>query len=354
MRDLHKIGGLPVLLELLDSPHPSLRWRAAEVVATCVANNPPVQQWFLEGGVLPRLLALAEPEQPPTVRAKAVLALSGLVRHFAPGLQALRDAGGIRSLVSAASSSDRRLARRAMTTLSYALGQRRADCAVAADAGALPPLLAALGLSPAPSSSSMAAETTLGEAGAAPEADAAAAAAAEEDGQLASEFRQAALGVLLQLAGHPDTWAAVRDAPRLVDRLAALQANHGSLPAEDREAREEEASALAALAAALAAAAPPALRPDEVDHVSAADFEAAGPGVSGFAVHQQQQQPVAATAARRGAGDAGAGAGDQGAAGGVTAPGGQVGAEGQGQGGGQGGAAGGAVAAPPLLLGPPS
>ncbi|GFR45340.1 hypothetical protein Agub_g6709, partial [Astrephomene gubernaculifera] len=31
-RDLHKIGGLPVLLELLASPHPSLRWRTAEVV----------------------------------------------------------------------------------------------------------------------------------------------------------------------------------------------------------------------------------------------------------------------------------------------------------------------------------
>jgi hypothetical protein len=42
--DLHKIGGLHTLLELLGSQHPSLRWRAAEVVATCVQNNPPVQE----------------------------------------------------------------------------------------------------------------------------------------------------------------------------------------------------------------------------------------------------------------------------------------------------------------------
>jgi hypothetical protein len=42
--DLHKVGGLPTLLELLGSQQPSLRWRAAEVVATCVANNPPVQK----------------------------------------------------------------------------------------------------------------------------------------------------------------------------------------------------------------------------------------------------------------------------------------------------------------------
>ena len=42
--DLTTIGGLPTLLSLLQDPHASLRWRAAEVVATCVQNNPPVQQ----------------------------------------------------------------------------------------------------------------------------------------------------------------------------------------------------------------------------------------------------------------------------------------------------------------------
>jgi hypothetical protein len=43
--DLHKIGGLPTLLDILsNSSAPSLQWRAAEVVATCCANNPPVQQ----------------------------------------------------------------------------------------------------------------------------------------------------------------------------------------------------------------------------------------------------------------------------------------------------------------------
>jgi len=42
--DLHTIGGLPTLLSLLQDSHASIRWRAAEVVATCVQNNPPVQQ----------------------------------------------------------------------------------------------------------------------------------------------------------------------------------------------------------------------------------------------------------------------------------------------------------------------
>ena len=42
-RDLRSIGGLPVLKALMTSAHPSLRWRAADVVATCAQNNPPVQ-----------------------------------------------------------------------------------------------------------------------------------------------------------------------------------------------------------------------------------------------------------------------------------------------------------------------
>ena len=46
--DLQKIGGLPVLLSLLRSQHASLRSKAAELVATCAQNNPPVQQvWAL-------------------------------------------------------------------------------------------------------------------------------------------------------------------------------------------------------------------------------------------------------------------------------------------------------------------
>jgi hsp70-interacting protein len=42
-RDLAMIGGLPTLLKLLQSPHPGLRARAAEVLATCAQANPPVQ-----------------------------------------------------------------------------------------------------------------------------------------------------------------------------------------------------------------------------------------------------------------------------------------------------------------------
>jgi hsp70-interacting protein len=84
--DLHKIGGLPTLLSLMSSPHPSLRWRAAEIAATCMANNPPVQRWFMDGGALVPLLALLA-DSHPVVVTKAVLGLSALVRHYDPGLE---------------------------------------------------------------------------------------------------------------------------------------------------------------------------------------------------------------------------------------------------------------------------
>ncbi len=65
--DLTHIGGLPTLLSLLESQYAPLRASAMEVVATCVQNNPPVQQFFLDGGTLPKLLKLTEDAE-PTVR----------------------------------------------------------------------------------------------------------------------------------------------------------------------------------------------------------------------------------------------------------------------------------------------
>ena len=74
----------------------------------------PYPQWFLAGGILPRLLALLRDED-PTCRVKAVLALSALMRHHRPALEAMRSSGGLEQLVGALKEEgvDRRLARRA-------------------------------------------------------------------------------------------------------------------------------------------------------------------------------------------------------------------------------------------------
>ncbi len=62
LADLTSIGGLETLMGLLRDPHPSLRWHAAEVAATCVQNNPPVQEWFLKAGALPKFARLLADE----------------------------------------------------------------------------------------------------------------------------------------------------------------------------------------------------------------------------------------------------------------------------------------------------
>lgn len=42
--DLGKVGGLQCVISLLSNEHEGLRCRAAELIAVCAQNNPPVQQ----------------------------------------------------------------------------------------------------------------------------------------------------------------------------------------------------------------------------------------------------------------------------------------------------------------------
>jgi hypothetical protein len=74
-----------------------------------------VLQWFLEGGALPRLMGLAADDD-STCRSKAVLALSGLLRHFLPGVAAFRQQGGLQLLVGLLASADSRLQRKVRFT----------------------------------------------------------------------------------------------------------------------------------------------------------------------------------------------------------------------------------------------
>jgi hsp70-interacting protein len=259
-RDLTKVGGLETLLSLMACPYPSLRWRAAEVAATCMANNPPVQRWFMDGGAAAALMGLLG-DRDLICRTKALLALSALVRHYDPGLEAFRAAGGLGHLLamigaggggggSAAAAGDddrdapaagrggrdddeaaaeaaaaeRRLRRKALALLQYVCAKRPADAVAAARLGA-PAALAAILSDPA----------------------------------AGSDLRLAALEVLLEIAAEPAGWAELKQgAPALPPLLTRLAARHAALPAEDREAEGEEAEAAGKLAALLAAAAPPA------------------------------------------------------------------------------------------------
>jgi hypothetical protein len=81
-KDLSTVGGLPTLLNLLSSPHESLRWRAAEVIATCVQNNPEVQDAFLQGGALPALWPLLEINSYTNINEAAATAATSSTTSF--------------------------------------------------------------------------------------------------------------------------------------------------------------------------------------------------------------------------------------------------------------------------------
>mmetsp|Transcript_42489 Transcript_42489/g.51565 ORF Transcript_42489/g.51565 Transcript_42489/m.51565 type:complete len:306 (-) Transcript_42489:435-1352(-) len=119
-RDLKQIGGFPVLMELLASKHEGLRWRSAEVLATCVQNNPPVQDWALEQGALPRILHLCK-DSSQTCQAKALLALSCISRGNTPALNALRLGGGIKLTCDMANMNNVRISRKALIFLRHLL-----------------------------------------------------------------------------------------------------------------------------------------------------------------------------------------------------------------------------------------
>jgi hypothetical protein len=84
----------------------------------CVQNQPELQQWALEGGCLPPLLALCDSSNPACL-TKAVLALGCLVRNHPPAEQALRAHGGGPTLCRLAASPHRNVATKAMRLLAW-------------------------------------------------------------------------------------------------------------------------------------------------------------------------------------------------------------------------------------------
>jgi hsp70-interacting protein len=309
-RDLHKVGGLDTLLALMRCPYPSLRWRAAEVAATCMAGNPPVQRWFMDGGAAPILMDLLL-DADTRVRTKALLALSALVRHYDPGLGAFRAAGGLTHLLGmigaaggggrsgqqaaaaaaaavaghagnadagmeSAGGADveaaeeraaaaRRLRRKALSLLQYVLAKEPEDAAAAGGGGGVEALVALL----------------------------------QPGSGADSDTRAAALGVLQELASSPAGWGALKaGAPALPALLGQLIDRHEALGAEDREAEADEAEAAAALAGSLAGprpAAGAARRPgyDHVDVDPWLDGQQARKSVA-VGASAQQEAPAAA------------------------------------------------------------
>ena len=85
--DFWTVGGFPPLLAALRSSYPSIRWRAAQALATICQNNPRCQKYAYDSDVLTPLLHILATIPAPTATSdqwqpitKALYALSSLLR----------------------------------------------------------------------------------------------------------------------------------------------------------------------------------------------------------------------------------------------------------------------------------
>ncbi|XP_043282161.1 hsp70-binding protein 1 [Venturia canescens] len=78
--DFYKIGGFAIFGPCLNSPHSSIRWKAADIIAELTQNNPFCQERILEMGLMPILLSMVDTDDSEQARIKALYAVSCIVR----------------------------------------------------------------------------------------------------------------------------------------------------------------------------------------------------------------------------------------------------------------------------------
>ncbi|CAK9796851.1 Hsp70-binding protein 1 [Anthophora plagiata] len=107
--DFYKIGGFSIFGPCLNSPHSSIRWRAADVIAELAQNNPFCQERCLETGLFPILLNMVDTDPAEAVRIKALYAVSCIVREHPTSLKYMDMYDGYSVLFRAMQSSVKKL-----------------------------------------------------------------------------------------------------------------------------------------------------------------------------------------------------------------------------------------------------
>ncbi|XP_037331740.2 hsp70-binding protein 1 [Pungitius pungitius] len=109
-RDLMTLGGLQLCTShYLCHAQSGLRWRAAQLIASSAQNMPEVQVHLFTIGALPKLLQLTDSDPDPTVRVKALYAVSCLIREQEAVLQAFLSHDGVSVLMRAMQSDIEKL-----------------------------------------------------------------------------------------------------------------------------------------------------------------------------------------------------------------------------------------------------
>jgi len=228
-KDLSTIGGFSTLLSLLHSPYPSVQSRAAEVAATCVQNNPAVQEAFMDGGIMPALWSLLDSNEILS-RIKALLAISCMIRGHSPALSWFKHHdGGQKILIIAEDAQDPRLQRKCLQLLDYMLSSLPSERAVlcAARQGSLVNLLSSVFI---PS----------------------------DDG----DVRIAALNVAARMTGDIQCLHVMQSNKAFVSAIQAAQCRLDTLPETDWDSVEEEAKLTKSLVSDLSRIIPLPAPPD--------------------------------------------------------------------------------------------
>ncbi|XP_044579854.1 hsp70-binding protein 1-like isoform X1 [Cotesia glomerata] len=107
--DFYKIGGFGLIGACLNSPHSTIRWRAADVIAELTQNNPFCQEKILAMGLMPILLEMVDSDPSEQAKIKALYAVSCIVRGNALALKYMDVNDGYSVLIRAMQSSVEKL-----------------------------------------------------------------------------------------------------------------------------------------------------------------------------------------------------------------------------------------------------
>ncbi|XP_042203248.1 hsp70-binding protein 1-like isoform X2 [Homarus americanus] len=107
--DLHKMGGYPILVQCLNSPHTSLRIGAATLIGDICQNYLYCQENMLALDIMPVLLLMLDTDEDTQARVKALYAISCVVRDCPKGEAEFLDADGLSYLMRAMQSGVEKL-----------------------------------------------------------------------------------------------------------------------------------------------------------------------------------------------------------------------------------------------------
>ncbi|XP_016332542.1 nucleotide exchange factor SIL1-like [Sinocyclocheilus anshuiensis] len=97
-QNLVSMGGMQLVINVLNSTDIRLQESAAFVLGSAVSSNPSVQVEAIEGGALQKLLTLLATQRPITVKKKVLFAVASLLRHFPFAQSHFLKLGGVQVL----------------------------------------------------------------------------------------------------------------------------------------------------------------------------------------------------------------------------------------------------------------